>query len=100
MPTVRLRRARTPTAPERAIEPPVVAPAAASGPTEGRRRADLAVQGVPLAIVFALVAFMVERDGAFAVTVWYPIGLAVLAVGVTLAVSARAQFAGLPRTTL
>ena len=100
MPTVRLRRAGTPTASERAIEPPVVAPAPASGPPEGRRRADLAVHGVPLAIVFALVAFMVERDGAFAVTVWYPIGLAVLAVGVTLAVSARAQFAGLPRVTL
>jgi O-Antigen ligase len=58
------------------------------------------VQGVPLALVFALVAFMVERDGAFAVTVWYPIGLAVLAVAVTLAVSARGQFAGLPRVTL
>ena len=44
-----------------------------------------AVQALPLAIVFALVAFMVERDGGFAVTVWYPIGLVVLAVAVTLA---------------
>ena len=51
-------------------------------------------------MVFALVAFMVERDGAFAVTVWYPIGLAVLAVAVTLALSARRQFAGLPRVAL
>ena len=50
--------------------------------------------------MFALVAFMVERDGAFAATVWYPIGLAVLAVAVTLAVSARGQFGGLPRVTL
>ena len=100
MPTVRLRRAETPTARERAIEPPVVAPATASEPVPGRRRADLAVQGVPLAIVFALVAFMIERDGAFAATVWYPIGLAVLAVAVTLAVSARGQFGGLPRVTL
>ena len=58
------------------------------------------MQGLPFAIVLAIVCFMVERDGAFAATVWYPIGLGVLALGVTLALSTRGQFGGLPRITI
>ena len=42
------------------------------------------MQALPFVIVAGLAAFMVERDGGFAVTVWYPVGLAVLAVAVTL----------------
>jgi len=51
-------------------------------------RLELAVRGLPFAVVAALAAFMVERDGGYAVTVWYPVGLVVLAVLVTLAWSA------------
>ncbi len=57
---------------------------------------ELVVHGLPFAVVAALAAFMVERDGGFAVTVWYPVGLAVLATGVTLLSSAWRCFGGLP----
>ncbi len=53
--------------------------------------------GLPFAIVAALGAFMVERDGGFSVTVCYPVGISVLAIGVTLVVSAGQSFRGLPR---
>ena len=76
MPVVELRR-RTTSEPSGLPAPD--APAASGG-----RRGESVVQALPFVIVAGLAAFMVERDGGFAVTVWYPVGLAVLAVAVTL----------------
>jgi O-antigen ligase len=55
----------------------------------GRRLVDGAVEGLPFALVAAIAALMVERDGGYAVTVWYPSALGVLALGVTLVVAGR-----------
>ena len=88
---------RPPTASERAIEPPVVARPSPSRARAARpRRAGSAADDR----LRARRASWSSGTGAFAATVWYPIGLAVLAVAVTLALSARGQFAGLPRVTL
>jgi hypothetical protein len=65
-----------------------------------RRWLDVAIQGLPFAVVAALVPFMVEREGGFAVTVWYPIGLGVLALLVVLQWATRQTVAGLSRTAL
>ena len=44
--------------------------------SEGRRAA--AMQALPFAIALGIVAFMVDREGAFALTVWSPIALLML----------------------
>lgn len=71
------------------------AAAAAAEPTASGGRFDLVVQALPLAFVAGLVAFMVERGGGFAVTVWYPVELVVLAVAVTLVWSVGRRYARL-----
>src|SRR5690349_25149438 len=56
------------------------------------------VPAMPLAIVLAVAAFMVEREGGFALTVWSPLALVVLAIAATVAFSAaRVLYTG-PRT--
>ena len=51
------------------------------------RLGERAAQALPAAVVLALAAFMVERDGGFAQTVWSPIALLLIAFAVTLAFS-------------
>ena len=70
------------------------------GSTPSRRWPDSVVEALPLTVLFALAAFIVERDGGFAQTIWYPVALIVLAFVVTLGVSARRQFAGPPAAAL
>lgn len=62
--------------------------------------AERVVQAAPVGVVLSLAAFMVERDGGYSITVWAPVGLVVVAVGVTIAVSAGGLAAGVPRATL
>jgi hypothetical protein len=52
------------------------------------RGTALAIQALPFSIVLAVVAFMVEKEGAFALTVWSPLALLLLGVVVTVALSA------------
>ena len=47
-----------------------------------------ALQAMPLAIVLGVVAFMIEREGGFALTVWSPIALLMLGVAATIFFSA------------
>ena len=53
------------------------------------RPTELAIRALPFSIVLAVVAFMVEREGAFALTVWSPLTLLLLGVVATVALSAR-----------
>ncbi len=72
---------------------------AAAAPTE-RVDASPVVQAAPFAIVAALVAFMVVRDGGFAGTVWYPVALILLGVVVAVALSAGRLLTTASRSTL
>ena len=58
------------------------------------------MQALPLSAVLGLAAFMVERDGAYAGTVWYPVALIALGILVTLALSVRGVFGGLSRASV
>ncbi len=51
-------------------------------------RVEAALQALPLGIVLGIVAFMVEREGGFALTVWSPITLLLLGVVATTVFSA------------
>ena len=71
-------------------------------PSSSRPLTELAVQALPLAVVLALMAFMADREGGFAGTVWYPVTLFTLGVAAALAVgdvrrmrSGRAVFAAI-----
>jgi hypothetical protein len=59
-----------------------------------------ALQALPLGIVLGIVAFMIEREGGFALTVWSPIALLVLGVVATTVFSAGHVFATAPRTVV
>jgi hypothetical protein len=50
--------------------------------------------------VLVVAAFMVVRDGAFAATVWYPVGLFVLGAALTIALSAGPRMASVPPAVL
>ncbi len=58
------------------------------------------VQALPLGLVLGIVAFMVEREGGFALTVWTPLALLVLGIAVTFALSARPLLATASRTNV
>jgi hypothetical protein len=58
------------------------------------------LEAAPLALVLALAALMVVRGGGFAATVWYPVALFVLAVALTVALSAGPRLASVPRAAL
>lgn len=66
---------------------------------EGSSLAERAVQALPAGVVLALAAFMVEREGGFALTVWSPIALILLALVATLAIFVGRVAAGTPRAT-
>lgn len=55
---------------------------------------------LPLLVVFAAAVFLIERDGGYAPSVWYPSALVVLAVLVTLAVALRELVLRAPRIVL
>ena len=63
-------------------------------PSSSRPLTELAVQALPLAIVLALVAFMTDREGGFAGTVWYPVRLLTLGVTTSTRVLSGDQCAG------
>jgi hypothetical protein len=63
-------------------------------------RAAVVVQALPLGLVLGIVAFMVEREGAFALTVWTPLALLVLGIVATFALSARPLLATASRTNV
>src|SRR5712692_9455125 len=69
-------------------------------PRLGEGRLEVALQVLPLCIVFGIVAFMVEREGGFALTVWSPIALLVLGVTATIVFSARHRLATGSRTAV
>jgi hypothetical protein len=48
----------------------------------------LAAEALPFGIVSALVAFMIERDGAIEATIWYPVALVLLAAVVVVRIAA------------
>lgn len=50
--------------------------------------------------MLALAAFMVERDGGFAPTIWSPIALLLIAFAATVFFSGRRLIGGAPRTTV
>jgi O-antigen ligase len=61
-------------------------------------RVPAVVQALPLALVLGLAAFMIERDGGFAITVWSPIAILVIAFGVTIFFALGPPFLAASRT--
>jgi hypothetical protein len=64
------------------------------------RLGERAARALPAAVVLALAAFMVERDGGFAPTIWSPIALLLVAFAATVFFSGRRLVGGAPRTTI
>ena len=60
---------------------------------------EAVAQALPLGIVLGIVAFMIEREGGFALTVWSPIALLLLGVVATTVFSAGHVLAAGSRTT-
>ena len=80
--------------------PAVAGPPAAAAPSPGARRAGTVLESVPLATVLALVALMVEREGGFDGTVWYPVALFLLGLAVAVGLGAWRLVRATPATVL
>jgi O-antigen ligase len=64
------------------------------------RRLPVFVEALPLVVVLGVAAFMVERDGGFALTVWSPLALVVIAFGATMFFALGPSFLSVSRPKL
>jgi hypothetical protein len=69
-------------------------------PLANGRVRDLALQALPLSLVLAAAAFMVERDGGFSPVVWYPVALLILGLCVAMLLGAGRLIGDLRRPAI